>query len=120
MITEFVTSCKSHSVVSKKLVRQITEMVNESANEYIVYTSPMYTGAMRYMFDCSQFVEFVEMYLTDIMEKSQLIEQYDVICDHRNNCETSLRHGVIHMMIKFRQTHCLNTTSLDYSILARC
>jgi hypothetical protein len=61
------------------------------------------------------FVEIVGDFLDQLMDDSR-IDQWNVICDLRNNSIASMDKGVYVMEVQYRQKNCLNTTRLIYTI----
>jgi hypothetical protein len=55
--------------------------------------------------------DFMNMFAFD-----NKIDQYDVICDLRNNQINDMDRGVYVCDISFRQKNCLNTSRLTYTI----
>lgn len=61
------------------------------------------------------FVMVADDGLTDFYEQG-LIDQWNVICDMRNNTISNMDQGIYTVEITYRQKNCINTTSLIYTI----
>lgn len=61
------------------------------------------------------FVEVIEEWLEEF-KQDNYITQYNIICDDRNNLTTQNKRGYCNMMITYKQTHCLNVTSIEYTL----
>ena len=55
-------------------------------------------------------------YFCDILKDGGLIEQADVIFDKRNNKRSDMDKGIYYLEMKFKQTHCLNFSTIKYKI----
>ena len=51
----------------------------------------------------------------ELMEEGKIL-QFDVVCDDRNNTIKEKNSGVFHLLIKFKQSDCLNVTKIYYDI----
>jgi len=60
-------------------------------------------------------MELAEESLLSHAEENKL-EQWNVICDKRNNKRETLALGITYIDITYVQTHCLNTSSIRYTI----
>lgn len=110
MEVKFSVSYKCKFINSKKLFEEINNIVNNTVNEFISISRGLIDSTYNY----SRFVEFLNMYFEDELVKKQLISQYDIICDERNNDPHEVRKGRIFMTIKYVQYNCLNWTQIDY------
>jgi|SRR5271157_5572243 len=63
----------------------------------------------------TSFVEIVGEFLDAIAGEGK-IDQWNVICDFRNNSYASMERGEYTMEVNYRQTNCVNTTRLIYTI----
>lgn len=57
----------------------------------------------------------VEDYLAELAHVSGRIDQYEVICDRRNNPRTINTDQPVNFTVKYRQKNCLNVSQIDYS-----
>lgn len=62
------------------------------------------------------FVETVEDYLTNFADESNKIDQWTAICNMRNNTIAQMDKGIYTFEFNYRQTNCLNTTRLIYTV----
>jgi len=49
-------------------------------------------------------------------EEDNKLTQWNVICDKRNNTPETIALGKTYIDIAYVQTHCLNTTTIRYTI----
>lgn len=54
--------------------------------------------------------------MSDLYENN-IVCQWDVICDRRNNSFNSEGKGIVNLDVKFKQWNCLNYTKLEYQII---
>jgi len=107
----FKTIHKARQVNDKKLLNAICQTIDEVANEYIITKN----GLIDFTYDYSILVEFLEVYFAEELLQNKHIQQYDIICDDRNNDPLEVRKGTIHLTIRYVQFDCLNTTQIDYT-----
>jgi predicted nucleotidyltransferase len=100
---------ETRNVNSKKLFSLIKETLSQVCDEYIIIRSSI----VDHTYDYSQLATFADLFMEDLVDR-KMISQYDVKCDDRNNDEHEVRHGNIHMEIKFRQMHCVNVTNIKF------
>lgn len=62
------------------------------------------------------FVETIEDYLENFAHESNKIDQWSAMCDMRNNTIAQMDKGIYTFEFNYRQTNCLNTTRLIYTI----
>jgi len=55
-------------------------------------------------------------YFCDLLHENNIIDQYDIIFDKRNNKRKDMDAGKFTIEIRFKQKHCLNVTSVKYLI----
>lgn len=60
-------------------------------------------------------IDTVDEIMQDIFGRGR-ITQWNVACDFRNNTLADMKSGLYKLDIRYRQTNCLNTTVLQYSI----
>lgn len=61
------------------------------------------------------FVETIQDYLEQFAESGK-IDQWDAKCDMRNNNVADMDKGIYIFEFNYRQTNCLNTTRLIYTV----
>lgn len=95
------------NVNSKRLCDEITKIIEEGVlNMGIIWRSD------------SHRIAFVEL-LEDMLEegvKDGYIDQWNVVCDFRNNTVEQMEKNIYVLDIYYRQTHMLNTTNIRYTI----
>lgn len=98
------------SVNSKSLFKEINDSVYEAVSTFgVKWTSEAHRMS---------FVELIEGFLMDL-EDAGKIEQSKVVCDKRNNKSFSNLAKEYVFEVMYRQTHCLNVTSIVYHISNR-
>ena len=65
--------------------------------------------------DREQIVGNIEYFCAILMDGG-MIEQFDIIFDKRNNKRSDMDKGVYHLEMRFKQTHCLNFSTIKYTI----
>lgn len=60
-------------------------------------------------------VQNVEYFLHQL-HKDEVINQWDVVCDGRNNTTEMSKDGVTNFYVKYKQWNCLKSTVLEYTI----
>ena len=60
-------------------------------------------------------IEIIEEMMASLYLEGK-ITQWNVMCDYRNNSVADMNAGIYNLHITYKQTHCLNTTSLEYQI----
>lgn len=108
-MAEFRVTHKTRNVNSKAVLKQFTDVFKEIAGQFIV----QHRVGVRYTFDYSNLVEFLEVYCQDQAEQ-KVITTYDVVGDTRNNHHTDMDNGKMLITVKFQQFNCLNTTQIDF------
>jgi len=103
----FHMQAKTKNVNSDVLCKDILQTLQESASDFI----RKYNVASEF-YDTKQMTEFLEIYFGE-MVVAKTIEQYDIICDKRNNTDVDFRKGNIHLKVTFVQMHCLNVTEIQ-------
>lgn len=95
------------SVNNKAIFNEIHKFIDEGIT----------TGGVLWSNDIHRqsFVEIVADCLEEIQEQG-LIDQYNVIGDLRNNTIEDMDNGIYVVEVSYRQTNCLNTTRLIYTI----
>jgi len=53
--------------------------------------------------------------MSEFKDRGQ-IDQWSVICDFRNNSIPQMDKGIYFFEVNYRQTNCLNTTRLIYTV----
>ena len=103
--TEFKLIKKS--VNSKDLFNNISEFVEDG-----IITGGILWGNEIHR---SSFVDVIGDLLEEEMNENK-IDQWNVICDLRNNTISEMNKGIYVLEVLYRQKHCLNTTRLIYTI----
>jgi hypothetical protein len=106
-MSDFKVTYKTRNVNSKRLLKEFKTIVEEVCDEYISRQATLLDKT----YDYDEFKAFLHMYLEDLHEKG-VITQFDVISDHRINNELDVRAGRIRVLVKFRQTNCVNVTEI--------
>lgn len=97
------------SVNDKRLFTLINDLVIELLQLYSFSLSPN-----------SLDKEFLQVSLEAAMidlTVNNIISQWDIIWDTRNNSYTNIMSGKQQIIVKFKQNSCLNTTQLIYDII---
>ena len=98
---------KTRHVNSKRLLKQIAEFIEEIiVNFSIMWDSDVQRGAV---------LEVIDEYMEDLVEDKD-IEQWNVICDSRNNKMSDIQKKQTHLDITYRQRNCFNVTEIKYTI----
>lgn len=95
------------SVNNKQIFNEIHKFIDEG----------IITGQVLWSNDIHR-ESFVEV-ISDCMEQVELegfIDQWNVICDLRNNTVADMNKGIYVLEVIYRQKNCLNTTRLIYTI----
>jgi len=68
--------------------------------------------------DCTARAIIMELTEESLLAHAEInkLAQWNVICDKRNNKRETLALGTTYIDITYVQTHCLNTTSIRYTI----
>lgn len=111
-MSEFKVTYKTRNVNSKRMFKEFQTLIEEVCDEYIIHRSSILDKT----YDYEELVGFLNMYYEDLVEKN-VITQFDVIADKRINEEKNIRDGKIKVLVKFRQTNCLNVT--QYLVIFR-
>lgn len=107
-MSDFKVSYKTRNVNSKRMLKEFKAVIEEVCDEFISHRTSLLDKTYEY----DELVGFLHMYLDDLVEK-KTITQYDVVADTRNNDALSVRDGKIHVLVCYRQTHCLNVTEIE-------
>lgn len=106
-MSDFKVTYKTKNVNSKRLFKEFRTLVEEVSNEYIAHQASLIDRTYNY----EELAAFLHMYMDDLIDNN-VITQYDVIADHRVNSEVDIHAGRINILVKFRQTNCLNVTEI--------
>lgn len=105
-MTEF--SLKTENVNSKPLLKEVSNFVEEIIQNFnIIWDSDSQRDAI---------LEVVDEFLEDLRHNANKIEQWNVICDGRNNKAKDAKKKVTHLDVYYCQRHCYNVTELHYII----
>lgn len=101
-------SRKLKAVNSKDLLKEIAFEVED------LMKSPMldWTSEIRR----AELVVAIEGVLATLHRRYGKLQQYKVMCDLRNNRIANMERGVFYLTVQYRQTNCLNTTQIIYTI----
>ncbi len=98
---------KTQHVNSKQLLEHISGYVETIIMDFnIIWNSNSQRDAI---------LEVIEEHLQDMLIDNK-IEQWNVICDGRNNKHDMALNKLIHLDIEFKQRNCYNITKLKYEI----
>ena len=107
-MSEFQVEFRSRNINSKQILKEIRQVASDVCNEYI--SNRGYD--IEQVYDYDDLVAFLDMYFSDLMQRN-VITQYDLIGDHRNNTVAEIREGNINIHVKFRQLYCVNVSSVE-------
>lgn len=105
----FHVEVKTRNVNSKRLLKEILAIAEQACNEYRLHFTPN---------DYEDVAAFFDMYLEDMLQRN-VITQYTLVGDHRNNRYEDVAKGVVNLSIKLRQLHCINVTHVDIALSLR-
>ena len=98
---------KTKHINSKPLLLEISEFVGTIIDDYnIIWSSDSQRDAI---------LEVIDEHMQDLAEVGKL-EQWDVICDERNNKKKDMQNKITHLDIKYVQHNCYNISELNYTI----
>lgn len=105
-MTEY--TLKTKNVNSKALLKEVSKFVSDIINNFnIIWDSNSQRDAI---------LEVVDEFLEDLQIGDNKIEQWNVICDARNNKAKDTKNKTTHLDIYYCQRHCYNVTELRYTI----
>ena len=61
------------------------------------------------------FGDVIDNWLFELCDDDK-IEQWNVVCDKRNNTTKNMANGYFIFTVKYKQRHCVNVTTITYSI----
>lgn len=94
-------------VNSKRILEDVSNFVNEIIENFnIMWNSNSQHDAI---------LEVIDEHLQDMAEQNK-IEQWNIICDGRNNKQSDIHNKITHLDITYRQRNCFNVTELNYLI----
>lgn len=92
---------------SKILLTMITTFIGEIIDNYdVIWENNSQRDAI---------LEIIDEFLEDLKDNGKL-EQWDVICDKRNNNRFTADSGTVLLDITYRQKNCYNITKLLYAV----
>ena len=98
---------KTYHVNSKGLLTLVSDFVNGIIENFnVIWDSESQRDAI---------LEVIDEHLQDLVEQRK-IDQWNVICDGRNNTPEDVKNKITHLHISYRQRNCYNTTELKYKI----
>jgi hypothetical protein len=98
---------KTHHVNSKWLLTEVTEFIEEILNNFSI---PWENNSQR-----EAILEVIDEWLEELSSRNK-IDQWNVICDGRNNNKDDADNNLVHLDVSYRQRNCFNTTELKYII----
>lgn len=94
-------------VNSKRILNDVTDFIGEIIENFnITWNSDSQRDAI---------LEIIDEHLEDMVDDNK-IEQWNVICDGRNNKRSNIQNKVTHLDVTYRQRNCFNVTELHYII----
>lgn len=104
-MTDFIL--KTQHVNSKRLCDVVTDFIEEIIVTFnIIWDSDS---------QCDAILEVIDGHMEDMLNENK-IEQWNVICDARNNKQSDINKNITHLDIYYRQRNCYNVTELHYTI----
>ena len=98
---------KTNHVNSKQLLEDVSNFVEEIIDNFnILWSSDAQREAI---------LEVLDEHMEDMVDLNK-IEQWNVICDSRNNKPSNLKNNITNLDITYRQRNCFNVTELKYII----
>jgi hypothetical protein len=98
---------KTNHVNSKRIFNDVSVFVEEIIHNFnIMWSSDSQRDAI---------LEVLDEHMEDLVEANK-IEQWNVICDGRNNKASDIKNKITHLDISYRQRNCFNVTELKYTI----
>lgn len=95
------------NINSKILVKEVSDFVEEIIKNFnIIWDSTAQRDVI---------LEVIDEYL-QIMAKDNKIEQWNVICDGRNNKRFDPKNKITYLDVEYKQRNCYNITKLKYKI----
>lgn len=95
------------SVNSRALFVEISSFIEEGLNDLGILWS---SDSQR-----DSFVDIVDEWLEEKATEGK-IEQWNIVCDYRNNKVTAMEAGRYTIDVYYKQRNCLNTTHLQYNL----
>lgn len=102
-----ISNIKRKSINNKILANDIEHFVTE-----MIYAVGVYWPGENSRSRC---IEALNDQLQELYEQT-IIEQYNVLCDQRNNTHSQMSNGIFNLTVKFKQRNCVNTSQLDFEI----
>jgi len=98
---------KTEQVNSNRLLKEVTDFVEEIITNFdIIWTSDVQRDAI---------LEVIDEHMEDLVENNE-IDQWNVICDSRNNKKSDVQSKRTHLDITYCQRNCYNITKLHYVV----
>ena len=98
---------EKRSVNSKPLFNSIHSFIHEGiTSNQVIWSNDIHRLS---------FIEVLNDYLEEFANQG-LIDQFNAFCDFRNNTVAAMDKGLFVFEISYRQTNCLNTTRLIYTV----
>jgi len=101
-------SLKTKNVNSKALLKEVSNFIGEIIDNFnVIWDSDSQRDAI---------LEVVDEFLEDMKNNDNKIEQWNVVCDARNNKIKDTEGKITHLDVYYCQRHCYNVTELQYTI----
>lgn len=98
---------KTRAINSKRLLADIRQIEQVFTEYQIIWSNePLRSAA----------IDMIDGVMEEVANTGR-ITQWNVVCDYRNNTVSDMANGKFNVMISYRQTNCLNTTILEYTII---
>lgn len=98
---------KTKHINSKLLGDEIIEFIDRIITDFnIIWRSDSQRDTV---------LEVIDEYMEDLVNVKK-IEQWNVVCDGRNNKKVDIKNKTTNLDIEYRQYNCYNVTSLNYTI----
>lgn len=105
-MTNYILNTKN--VNSKPLLKEVSDFIGEIIDTFnVIWDSSSQRDAI---------LEIVDEFLEDMKNNVNKIEQWNVICDSRNNKAKDTKKKEVHLDIYYCQRHCYNVTELHYTV----
>jgi len=104
-MTDFIL--KTRHVNSKQLCDSISDFVEVMIIDFnIIWDSDSQRDVI---------LEVIDEHMEHMVNENK-IEQWNIICDARNNKQSDISKKITHLDVYYRQRNCYNVTELHYTI----
>ena len=98
---------KTQHVNSNRLLGDVCSFVSSIITDFnIIWSNDSQRAAI---------LEIIDEHLQDLANDNKL-EQWDVVCDKRNNTRQDITNKITHLYVEYKQRNCFNVTRLYYTI----